>query len=78
MSNASTAMVCKEEDGTMRQHGDKWNKDDCTICKCRVSMVIHIYMALKAECKRGMDMKLYNGISLSHILYCMYSVENVI
>lgn len=36
MSNASTAMVCKEEDGTMRQHGDKWNKDDCTICKCRM------------------------------------------
>lgn len=36
MSTASSSLSCKEEDGTMKPHGAKWNKDDCTRCKCRM------------------------------------------
>lgn len=38
MSLDNGAMTCMDENGVKHPHGDKWNKDDCTRCKCRVSI----------------------------------------
>ena len=44
MSHSSSGLVCKDEDGSMRQHGEKWNRDDCTRCKCRVSVMVSSFV----------------------------------
>jgi hypothetical protein len=37
MSHSAQDLMCMDSDGQKHPHGDKWNKDDCTRCKCRVS-----------------------------------------
>jgi len=39
MMTSSKTMMCVEDDGTQRQHNDKWNKDDCSTCKCRMGQI---------------------------------------
>lgn len=37
MSHAAGTMMCVDEEGAKHQHKEKWSKDDCTVCRCRVS-----------------------------------------
>ena len=39
MSHAGESMMCMDENGQKRPHKDKWEKDDCTVCRCRVSIL---------------------------------------
>ena len=37
ISHSSQNLMCMDDDGQKYPHGHKWNKDDCTRCKCKVS-----------------------------------------
>ena len=41
MSHSADMYGCMSEEGQKRKHNEKWNKDDCTICKCKVRMIYH-------------------------------------
>ncbi|XP_052240639.1 peroxidasin homolog [Dreissena polymorpha] len=36
MSHAAKEMFCMEDSGEKRMHGDKWSRDDCTVCRCKM------------------------------------------
>lgn len=38
MSHAAEDMMCMDENGQKHPHKDKWTKDDCTVCRCRVGV----------------------------------------
>ncbi|XP_053395477.1 peroxidasin-like isoform X2 [Mercenaria mercenaria] len=39
MSHTTKDIMCMDDDGQKHPHGDKWNKDDCTRCKCRMGKI---------------------------------------
>ncbi|KAH3733107.1 hypothetical protein DPMN_039532 [Dreissena polymorpha] len=46
MSHAAKEMFCMEDSGEKRMHGDKWSRDDCTVCRCKVGCALNPFMPI--------------------------------